>query len=291
MDFLEENVPLAPLTNMKIGGAAKYFAKVSTKAQWGQLTDWVQKTGERMILLGGGNNLIFPDEGMDCLVVRLMNDQVSFGEDRLVTVGSGVPIGNLIAVTRKSECFGLEGFVGIPGNFGACVRGNIGIPDCEMMDFIVDVEVWHEDRFETWTNEECEFEYRTSKIKKDLVLVWSARLQLLDKPTVDVDEQMMKRLAKQPKGKTCGSFFMNPDWRGGIYSGKVIEDLGLKGHRIGGAVVSKKHGNWIINEGSATAADVIQLARLVKKRAMEEQGIDLVSEVMIYNSSGGLVTL
>ncbi|MDF2378640.1 MAG: UDP-N-acetylmuramate dehydrogenase [Candidatus Gracilibacteria bacterium] len=208
-----------------------------------------------------------------------------------VYVEGGVILAKFIREARNRNLNGLDNFVGIPGTVGAAVRGNIGIPAEEFCEIIESVECFDGERFFTLTPEECEFRYRHSKIKDEYWLVWSAKLRLRKGEPPHKDEWLMERIAKQPKGHSCGSFFKNPDLDKELYAGKIIDEMGLKGMKIGGAFISEQHGNFLMNDGSGTAGEIAELAKMVKEKVFEERKIEMENEVLLYDERCELIEL
>lgn len=300
---ITRNHPLAPLTWMKVGGSADYYVEVRTKDELQEAFGFAKKHGLPIIYLGQGSNMIVPDEGFRGLVIRLMNDAVEYdleySEDQaLVRAEAGKILSRLIHEARKQGLNGLDNFVGIPGVMGAAVRGNIGIPTQELGELVKSVEIFDGVGFQTLTPEECQFVYRGSSIKEKYWLVWFVEL-LVSKgePPLPAgqagkkDELLLQRIAKQPKGHSCGSFFKNPDPKNALFAGKLIEECGLKGKKVGGAFISEKHGNFLMNDGTAKAAEIVQLAREVKQEVFAKKGVLLENEVLVYDKQGKLVSL
>lgn len=291
-----ENKPLQSLTWMKVGGAADYYAEVRTRDELREAFDFAQMRELPVIYLGQGSNMIVPDEGFRGLVIRLMNDAVEYDlnfskENALIKAEGGKILSKLIYEARKQGMNGLDNFVGIPGVVGAAVRGNIGIPTQEFGELVKSVEVFDGKEFRMLKPEDCHFVYRGSEIKDHYWLVWAVELLVSKGEPPKKDELLLQRIAKQPKGHSCGSFFKNPDPKNGLFAGKLIEECGLKGQKIGGALISEMHGNFLMNDGSGTAQEVLELARQVKQEVFAKKGILLENEVLVYDQYGRLVSL
>ncbi|MGE3279351.1 MAG: UDP-N-acetylmuramate dehydrogenase [Candidatus Altimarinota bacterium] len=295
MDIIEHK-PLKSLTWMKVGGTADYYVEVRTQDELRAAFDFAQKRELPVIFLGQGSNMIVPDEGFRGLVIRLMNDEVRYDMDTspemaTVHVEGGKILSRLIHESRKHGLNGLDNFVGIPGVVGAAVRGNIGIPTQEFGELVKSVEIFDGKDFRHLKPEECHFVYRGSEIKDQYWLVWAVELLVSKGEPPKKDELLLQRIAKQPKGHSCGSFFKNPDPSNGLFAGKLIEECGLKGKKIGGALISEMHGNFLMNDGSSTAREVLELARQVKEEVFAKKGILLENEVLIYDANGKIVEL
>jgi len=296
MDLIQEHVPLRKLTWMKVGGDAEVYAEVRSKDELLQAFAFAEEKGLPVMYLGQGSNMIVPDEGFSAVVVRLMNDEVSWDldcspDEALVTVEGGMILAKLIRECRKQQLNGLDNFVGIPGVVGAAVAGNIGIPAEEFGELIESVEIFDGVEFRSMTPEECDFRYRGSKLRDEYWLVWSVKLRIRKGEPPEKDEWLLKRIAKQPKGNSCGSFFKNPDPEKDLFAGKLIEECGLKGKTVGGAFISPEHANFLMNDGTGSAEDILELARSVRQEVLEKKGIMLENEVLLYDQYGKLIAL
>lgn len=281
---------------MKVGGDADLYVEVRTKEELLEAFHTAREKNLPVIYLGQGSNMIVPDEGFRGLVVRLMHDHVQYNLDfspdtALVTVEAGKILSKLIFETRKQGLNGLDNFVGIPGVVGAAVRGNIGIPAQEFGELVKSVEIFDGEQFRTLLPKDCHFVYRGSSIKDQYWLVWSVELLVEKGEPPQKDELLLQRIAKQPKGNSCGSFFKNPDPKQGLFAGKLIEECGLKGKRKGGAFISELHGNFLMNDGNGTAQEILELAREVKQDVFAKKGVLLENEVLIYDQHGKLIEL
>ena len=293
---IKENHSLKPLTWMKVGGAAKYYAEVKEKNDLIEAFRFASEKKLPVVYLGQGSNIVLPDEGIDGMVLRLMNQAVEYDlfyseTEALLHVEAGMVLARLIRDCRRKELSGLDNFVGIPGTVGSAVRGNIGIPEEEFGDIVHQVTLFNGSEFFTLHAEECDFRYRGSLIKDEYWLVWSVDLLVRKGTPPHKDEWLLERVAKQPKGNSCGSFFKNPDPKNGLYAGKLIEECGLKGMQIGGAFISEKHANFLMTDGNAKSSDVLELARFVRKTVQEQKGVLLENEVLLYDKKGKLVDL
>ena len=287
--LVRQDYKLSEVSWLKIGGPADYFAEIKTKEELIEAFKFAREHKLPIVYLGRGSNMIFSDKGLRGLVIKLNHDQVEFVGDS-VTVGGAVVFAKLIKNAQKHGFNGLDFWQGIPGTIGAAVAGNVGIPGHEMKDIVKSVEIFDGREFKNFTPEECRFRYRGSKMRDDKLLVWSVNLFLENNNTAD-SGLPLARIARQPQGLSCGSFFKNPDPSEGLFAGKLMDEAGLKGTKAGGAFISDKHANFLMSDGTATAADILELARLAKKKVLEKSGVMLENEVLLYNEDGGLITL
>jgi UDP-N-acetylenolpyruvoylglucosamine reductase len=293
---IQNNIALKPLTWMKVGGPADYYAEVRTKDELQEAYAFAQEKNLPILYIGQGSNMILPDEGIRGLVIRLMNKDfeiyMNHSEDNaLLSVEAGMILAKLIRECRKQRLNGLDNFVGIPGVMGAALSGNIGIPEEEIGELVTEVEIFDGKEFRVMTPEECEFRYRDSKIKDEYWLVWSMKLLIRKGDPPHKDDWLLERVAKQPKGHSCGSFFKNPDPENALYAGKLIDEAGLKGKYIGGALISELHGNFLMNDGTGTATEILELARQVKQEILDKKGVLLENEVLVYDQFCQLVQI
>ncbi|MDD4902787.1 MAG: UDP-N-acetylmuramate dehydrogenase [Patescibacteria group bacterium] len=305
---IKKSVPLSPLTTFKIGGPAKFFVEVKTKEDLLEAVEWARKEKEPIYFLGGGSNLLIADEGLPGLVIKFSNREAVNLSPRFAC-GAGASLAYVISLTRAAGLSGLEWGFGIPqALIGGCIRGNAGGFGMNTGDIIETVEVYnlHKNRWETLSQKDCQFGYRTSIFKTDPnLIIWSAIFRLKPAPVEQinamVENNMQKRDASQPKLPNAGSVFKNlfvDDIRhinpqlaefideqgvakgGKIGAGYLIDMHGLKGKAMGGAKISLEHANFIVNTGRATARDVIELMEFVKKEIKIRFKVELEEEIV-----------
>jgi len=278
---LEENVPLSRYTTLGTGGPARWFAKPSSLAELEKLLAWAHGEGTPVAPVGLGSNLLVHDDGVDALVLRLEGElsEVQVEGEQLVAGGGAT---NAVCLHRAREA-GLGGFEfasAIPGTIGGGVRMNAGAYGVEFRDVLVEAVIAGPEGSRTAAVEELDLSYRHSSLAPGEVVA-QARLRLVPRAAVairaHVAELLAQRKATQPTTKrTFGSVFKNPPGDG---AGRLIEACGLKGHRIGGAVISPRHANFIENAGDAVSADALALMAEARRRVREQFGIELEHEV------------
>lgn len=286
---IEEHTPLARYSSLHVGGDARYFIRVSQLDELRSALSWVSERELPWFILGGGTNFFCRDEGFPGLVVKMENRELSFlGNEMVADAGVILRVAILQAVQRGLR--GAEHLGGIPGTVGGAVRGNAGSFGMETKDRLACVRVlragkssWEED---VLPRAQLAFAYRDStfKLEPSKHVIWQATFSLARGDVEEgkrlVDEDLAARKRKQPyEFPSVGSVFKNPS---PVHpAGHVIEQAGLKGLRVGGAEVSSKHANFIVNRGGATATDALQLIETIKQRVFETSGIRLEEEIVV----------
>lgn len=302
---IKEGVPLAPLTTFKIGGAAKYFVDVAAEDEIREALGWAHEKGLKFIVLAGGSNVLVPDEGYDGLVIHIVDGRFSFAHKELDADG-GCNLLSLIQAAGVKGLGGWEKLAGIPGTIGGAVRGNAGAFGSEIKDFVHTVKAININSGETrmFTNAECGFSYRNSFFKQNPK--WLVSRVFVDLHKIAPEES--KKLAEETIAErekrhlqnvqAAGSYFMNPkappeivslfeqekgvkSREGRVPAGWLIEKAAMKGAKVGGAIASLQHPNYIVNTGNATAEDVKQLAEEVKEAVKSQCGVELHEEAAI----------
>ena len=238
-----------------------------------------------MRLIGGGSNLLVRDEGVPGVVVRLSSEafaQVKT-EGETITSGGGTKLGHLISIAVREGLAGLESLVGIPGTVGGALHGNAGGRGGDIGQWTSQASVMTRDgEIHERRREDLVFSYRESSL--DELVIIEAKFQLEPTDSADLTKRMQKqwilKKASQPLGhQSAGCIFKNPR---GMSAGMLIDQAGLKGTTIGGAVVSERHANFIVTEPGASSQDVLKLIDLVKSRVAERLGVELETEIEVW---------
>jgi UDP-N-acetylmuramate dehydrogenase len=278
---MEENIELARHTTIGTGGPARWFARPETVEALQADLRWAAERGVPAHVIGLGSNVLVHDEGVDALVLKLAGDLAAAQVDGDVLVAGG-GAANAVALHR-ARAAGLGGFefaAAIPGTAGGGVRMNAGAYGREWRDVVIDALVVDAERVRTLDASELDLAYRHSGLLAGEVAQVRFRLESSSPEAVKAraSELLAQRKATQPTNKrTFGSVFKNPGGDRG--AGALIEACGLKGHRIGGAVISHRHANFVENADSATTADCIALMAEAGRRVRERFGVVLEHEV------------
>jgi len=282
--IVEEQVPLARHTTIGTGGPARAFARPETLAELEAALAWAAERDLPVVPLGLGSNVLAADDGVDALVVRLAGELASAEVDgSLLLAGGGATNAVCLHRARAASLGGLEFACAIPGTAGGGVRMNAGAYGSDWSTILARALVASAEGTGWLTPAELGLSYRHSGLRPGEVV---ARVEFrleprpADEVRATVAELIAKRKATQPTTKrTFGSVFKNPP--GELGAGRMLELCGLKGHRIGGALISPMHANFIENAGNATSAEAIALMAEARRRARERFGVELEHEVVL----------
>ncbi len=284
---LKREESLATKTTMRVGGAARLYAEPASVADLQALLREASARGIEVFLIGRGSNLIVPDEGVDGLVVSLAHEAWAAFEPRgdgRVWVGAGLRLKNLCGLAVKAGLVGFEFLEGIPGNVGGALRMNAGAMGGWMFDVVEEVQVMSlEGEVKTLAKAAMHVDYRhCAELHHAIAL--GALLRPASQADADaiarqIDVYRKKRHESQPREPSAGCIFKNPP---GTSAGRLIDECGLKGERVGDAEVSPVHANFIVNRGRASGADVLELVRRIRARVRQVKGVDLQPEVLLY---------
>ncbi len=284
-NVVRQNEPLAMHTWFQVGGPAEYFAEPETVEQLLALVKRCNAENVELRVLGQGSNILVRDEGVPGMIVRLSAPVFSEIriEGRSLTVGGGALLSRAVTTAVHRGLAGLEMLVGIPGTIGGALHGNAGTHSGSIGQWTLEASVIavNGEVFRR-TADELMFGYRQSSLD-DLVIL-DASCQLEEDNPKDLGQRMQKqwivKKASQPMGhQSAGCVFKNPR---GVSAGELIDKAGLKGTRIGGAVVSDRHANFIVAEPECTAQDILRLIESVKSQVRDRMGVDLELELEIW---------
>ncbi|MCG8423293.1 MAG: UDP-N-acetylmuramate dehydrogenase [Proteobacteria bacterium] len=277
--------PMSRRTTLRIGGPADALCLPTSIAALRAAVEWCTGQGIAMIAVGSGSNLLVRDGGVRGVVIATRNlRDLEKLDDRRIRVQAGVSTGKLLSAATRWQLGGVEFLGGVPGSVGGGMRMNAGTYLGEFKDVTTQVTTVRMDDGDIVIRpaSECGFAYRESAIPRREIVV-EAELALHARPRADIEADVralrLRRLAREPKKvSNAGSIFKNPP---GDYAGRLIEECGLKGTRIGGAECSPAHANWLVNTGGASAGDMLALIELVRTRVAQNCAITLELEVKV----------
>jgi UDP-N-acetylmuramate dehydrogenase len=285
--------PLARFTTMRVGGPADLFAEIHNLFELRAIVRFARSRSLPHFILGRGSDLVISDKGVRGLVIHNRAQQVRLEDTRLIA-DSGLPMAKAATLGKNEGLSGMEFGLAVPGTVGGAVWANAGAHESDIRAVLVEASVLRLDGTEeTLDGDGLGLAYRESVLKHSPagmpeVVTW-ASFQLTreepDEVARRLDEIRKWRQAHQPLGMpSAGSVFRNPNAES---AGGIIDRLGLKGTRIGGAVVSEKHANFIVNDREGSASDVRTLAELVRERVRRATGVELVFEIVFAGDWSG----
>ncbi|MFN2466893.1 MAG: UDP-N-acetylmuramate dehydrogenase [Gaiellaceae bacterium] len=282
--MIEEGVELSRLTTLGTGGPARYFARPASLDDLARALEWAAEREVDVATIGLGSNLLAADGGVDMLVLRLAGELAAVEVHRTTLVAGG-GAANAVGLhrARAAALGGFEFACAIPGTVGGGVRMNAGAYGSDWKRILVRALVVNGGGAAWRSPEQLGLAYRRSALRRDEVVA-RVELGLELRPPAEirdhVAELQARRKATQPTNRrTFGSVFKNPEHALG--AGAMLEACGLKGHRIGGAVISPRHANFIENAGEATSADALALMTEARRRALAQFGVELEHEVVL----------
>jgi UDP-N-acetylmuramate dehydrogenase len=290
---IQQQVPLSEQCRFRVGGSADHFAQVSGEAELGEALAFAAAHGLRYFVYGGGSNVFFDDAGFRGLVVRLTNGGIAIDPAvGTVTAGAGFELAKLIRLAAEAGWGGAEFLGNIPGSLGGAIAGNAGCYGrsiAEVLERAVLLDAMTGEIIDAGPAF-MEYGYRHSRLKAETrYIVTAASLRLAPREPVQVinelEQELADRLDKHPHEAWCaGSYFKNPGRHNPAW--QLITDAGMKGAQVGGAQISPKHANFLINAGSATSADILALTAQVQRAVQASCGVELRTEVRYVSPTG-----
>lgn len=278
-----ENYNLENMNTYGIKTITKYLIKPNSLDNLKELIEYLKENNIKYYLLGGGSNVILPDNPFNGVIISLETINKLEFNDTKVSVGAGISLGVFINKCIEKSLGGLEYLAGIPGTLGGSLYGNAGVKEHTIYDYLESIIILRDGSIITLNKSDIKYSYRYTSFKESKDIILGATFNLYkddqDKLMEIVKNNRIKRVNSQPlEYKNAGSVFKNPE---GDYAGRLIESLGLKGYTIGGAQVSEKHANFIINIGNATGKNIRNLIKYIQTRVYEEYKINLELEQII----------
>ncbi|MCI8638565.1 MAG: UDP-N-acetylmuramate dehydrogenase [Coprococcus sp.] len=282
-DKIKKNEPMEKHTTFRVGGPADYFLVPERTSEIADIVQLCRGKNVPYYVIGNGSNLLVGDKGYRGVVIQIYKSmsRIRIEGDEIIAQ-AGASLAQTACAAMEASLTGLEFASGIPGALGGAVVMNAGAYGGEMKDVLISADVLTRDgRVKTLTVEELELGYRKSVIPEEGFIVLEVQMRLKRGKREEIQGRMeelrQKRLEKQPlEYPSAGSTFKRPE---GYFAGKLIQDAGLKGFRVGGAQVSEKHSGFIVNTGGATAAEIQELIRRVTAAVKEKTGVTLEPEV------------
>lgn len=284
---IKYNEPMAKHTSFKIGGPAQCFINAESVEEIKQICKVASKNDINLTIIGNGSNLLVTDNGINGIVVKvnIKKFELEFSNDNVsLIVGAGNKLGEIAQKLLRNEITGFEFAAGIPGTIGGAVRMNAGAYGKEMKDIVETVKYMDYDgNIYEKSNKDLKFEYRKSMFAKNKFIILEAKLKLQKGNAQDIKDKMLEfeqsRKQKQPlEFPSAGSTFK----RGTDFiTAKLIDDAGLKGYRVGGAMVSTKHAGFVVNENNATAQDVLNLVKHIKQEVYKKFNKKIELEIQV----------
>lgn len=285
---IKKNELLSQHSSFRIGGPARFFYKLTEIEKLPDIITLAKKCRVPYFVFGGGSNILFPDKGLNGLVIKIAANNLEINNEK-IEADAGV-------LMSQIECFG--SLRTIPGTIGGAIRGNAGTMGLEIADIIEKVLVYDPKTGKTKTlrRNQLKMGYRTSRFKETAEIILKGFFHVSGDMGL-FEKGLEFRRERQPFGLSGGSFFKNPLPRQGggglpcpatrrpLSAGELIEKAGLRGQRIGGAQISEKHANFILNLGNATSKDILKLASLAKTEVKKKFGINLEEEVILPDAS------
>jgi UDP-N-acetylenolpyruvoylglucosamine reductase len=276
--------PMAKRTTLRVGGPVDLYVEPASEADLASVVKFCSASGMPFFVLGRGSNLLVRDGGLRGMAVCLAHPCFAAVEveGRRMHCGAGTKLKTVAVEAKRHQLSGVEFLEGIPGTVGGALRMNAGAMGKSTFDVVESVRVMDASgEVQRLEASEIKVEYRRCPLLTDRIALGAA-FKCVPATREEIERRMSefsnKRWESQPAAPSAGCMFKNPPT---VPAGKLIDELGLKGTRVGGAMVSREHGNFIVNDGTATARDILELIGVLKQRARQDRGIELHTEVEI----------
>ena len=305
---IQKNISLKGLTTYKIGGKAEFFAEIKTREELKEARKWAMENNHKITVISGGSNILFNDNGINGLLLKVANANIKAEGDSLIT-DAGADLMHASRVAADNSLSGLEWAVDVPGSVGGAIRGNAGAYGSSIAQNLIQVEYFDLEigEFEFLSANKFSFSYKESVFKQNKsLIIWRAEFNLVNDDKMIIQEKMSEyarsREATQPKLPSAGCVFKNLEFKkikisspqlaqlaeangcvkgGKISAGWVVDLLGFKGATHGKAKVSLEHANFIVNIGGAVADDVRFLVEAIQRKAHGQFGLEMELEIEV----------
>ena len=283
-DNVKCNEPLAQWTTFRVGGPARYFVLVEQKETLVRLLNALDYLNYPYFILGLGANVLASDQGYDGVVIKLNFHKIEHN-DVFLYADAGAKLGAVVNYAREHGLTGLEWATGIPATVGGGIYLNSGAFDHSISEITVMVDVLEHGKIKTLTQNQLKFSYRHSVFMEQPAVIIGAYFRLIPGDKTQIADEMqiiLQKRQRHPHEPSAGSVFKRP--KDGFYVGKVVEELGLSGYTIGGAQISTKHCNFIINTGNATCDDILKLIYHIQDTVEKATGVLLETEIIFLGN-------
>ena len=278
---IEEQVSLSPLCTLGVGGVAEVFAEPPSIRE---MQDFIRGIKDCPVyVLGGGSNVVISDGTISGVVISTRKlDSITWLDNETAEIQAGCKLSTIIKDLREKNLGGLEFAAGIPGTLGGAICGNAGAGGhgvCELIEEVTGVDFWG--NIKKYTRDDFDFSYRKCSLAEKKIIIASVKMKFHEGFSEEENERFMSLRKNQPaKFKSAGCTFKNPD---GYSAGRLLDECGCKNLSVGDAVVSDVHANFILNRGSATGADIMELIKVCGRKVYDSTGIRLEPEVRIFS--------
>lgn len=282
MNKFLEDISLVNYSTFGIGGNADFLTVANNKEDLIDALNWAKKTKIKFVVIGNGSNVLFADSGFLGLVIINRANGYQINKNR-VMADSGAKFAQIANKTLRNNLVGLHFGSGIPGTVGGAIVGNAGALGWDIAKTFVSADIWRSGKVEEWQNADFDFDYRYSKLKNNSdAVILDATFELerdchASLAMIKEIQDDKERRGRSYIGKTSGSYFKNP---GDKSAGELIDQLGLKGYRVGDAEISPLHANVIRNAGNAKASDVLKLEKYIQDKVHKKYKIRLEPEIV-----------
>jgi len=278
---VEENVPLSSVTSFRTGGPARYFVAPANREEAQAAVSAAERARLPLLVMGNATNILVSDGGFPGFVLSTQNLNKVKVEGEKVICEAGAPVHSLIKNAVENSLAGVEFLAGIPGTVGGAVISNAGLKEEWISGILEEIEVLRlaDNRVRVLRRKDIDFGYRSSGLEGVLILNITLNLEKGDREEIKekVGANMKRRRETQPlEYPSAGSIFKNPP---GMFAGEMIEKCGLKGYSIGGACVSEKHANFIVNKGGAKSEEIYRLIGFVREKVKKVYNVELETEI------------
>lgn len=300
-DKVRTDIPLNQISRWKVGGKADVMVTPSSTQELSELRAWIEANELPSVVIGSTSNLLFADGGLNAIVIQINGSyqHCSISGDKVIA-GPGIWVPGLARAVVSAGLSGLEHTCGIPGTLGGLIYMNGGSQRKGIGDSVLEVEsVDHSGNIIVRSRDDCEFSYRSSIFQRKDEIISRATLQLLATDDKQALRREMLAILKDRRSKfpqklpNCGSVFVSDPEMYSEYGppGKIIEEAGFKGFRIGDAMVSEQHANFIVNTGQARAADILQIIETIKAKVRDRTGYTMRVEAQYVSVEGKITEL